>query len=180
MSAARLTGLSSMLPPLVKNDGLIALLCLGVTVLPKVVRERNGKAAAWMMTPGVGVLLGWHMLIKLSDVKGGDLLPFTLANLLAHLNRAGNLFRLTAQESATWSHWGILWPASLVAGAFLVRRKRLAIPLCILFQYVGFCRGTRKGCSSTAVCPQCARCYFVGVCSMWDPFGLRNGRDGHD
>lgn len=124
LSAARLTGASAMLLPFVKNDGLIALLCLGVTVMPKVVQERNWKAAAWIMTPGFGVWFGWHMLIKLSHVQEGDLLPFTLANLLAHLNRTGNLVRLTTQELFMWNHWGILWPATLVGGAFLVSRKR--------------------------------------------------------
>jgi hypothetical protein len=85
-SAARLTGVSAMFLPFVKNDGIIALLCIGLTVKPKVVRERNWKAAAWMMIPGFGVLFGWRILTKVSHLMQGDLLPFTLVNLLAHLN----------------------------------------------------------------------------------------------
>jgi hypothetical protein len=114
-----------MFLPFVKNDGVIALLCIALTVMPKAFQERNWKAAAWMMTPGFGVLFGWHILIKLSHVEEGDLLPFTPANLMAHLNRTGTLVHLTTQEALTWGHWGILWPATLVAGAFLVSRKRL-------------------------------------------------------
>ncbi len=155
-----------MFLPFVKNDGLIALLCLGVTIMPKVVRERNWKAAAWIMTPSFGVWFGWHMLIKLSHVKEGDLLPFTLANLLAHLNRTGNLVHLTTQELFMWNHWGILWPATPVGGAFLVSRKRtdtwytlvvnalfttLTVPVCVCVQRVASLRATRKGCTSTIV-----------------------------
>jgi hypothetical protein len=123
LSAARLTGISAMFLPFVKNDGLIGLLCIGLTVMPKAVRERSWKAAVWMMIPGFGVLFGWHVLIKLSHVKEGDLLPFTLTNFVTHVNRAGGLVRLTTQELLTWNHWGILWPTTLVAGAFLVSRK---------------------------------------------------------
>jgi hypothetical protein len=126
LSAARLTGISAMFLPFVKNDGLIAFLCIGLTVMPKVFQERSWKAAAWVMTPGFVVLFGWHTLIKLSHVVQGDLLPFTLANLLMHLNRIGDLVRLTTQELLTWNHWGILWPTTLVAGAFVVSRKRTA------------------------------------------------------
>ncbi len=126
LSAARLTGVSAMFLPFVKNDGVIALLCIALTIVPRVVQERNWKAAAWMMTPGFGVLFGWHLLIKLSHVKEGDLLPFTLANLLAHLNRTGPLVRSTIQELLTWAHWSILWPAAIVAGALLISRARMA------------------------------------------------------
>src|SRR4030088_3302086 len=89
LSAARLTGVSAMFLPFVKNDGVIALLCIALTIVPRVVQERNWKAAAWMMTPGFGVLFGWHMFIKLSRVKEGDLMPFTPANLMMHLDRTG-------------------------------------------------------------------------------------------
>jgi hypothetical protein len=126
LSAARLTGVSAMFLPFVKNDGVIALLCIALTIVPRVVQERNWKAAAWMTTPGFGVLFGWHLLIKLSHVKEGDLVPFTLANLLAHLNRTGPLVRSTTQELLTWAHWSILWPAAIVAGALLISRARMA------------------------------------------------------
>jgi hypothetical protein len=125
LSAARLTGVSAMFLPFVKNDGVIALLCIALTILPRVIQERNWKAAAWMMTPGFGVLFGWHMLIRLSHVKEGDLVPFTLANLLAHLNRTGTLIRLTIQELVTWDHWSILWPAAIIAGVLLISRTRV-------------------------------------------------------
>jgi len=124
LSAARLTGASAMLLPFVKNDGVIALLCITVTIMPRVIHERNWKAAAWMMIPGFGVLFGWHMLIKFSHLNEGDLVPVTVANLLAHLNRTGTLFRFTTQELLTWDHWGILWPAAIVAGALLMTRAR--------------------------------------------------------
>jgi hypothetical protein len=124
LPAARLTGLSAMFLPFVKNDGVIALLCIALTVMPKVVQERNWKAAAWMMTPGFGVLFGWHVLIKLSHVKEGDLLPFTLTNLLAHLNRTGTLVRAATQELLTRDHWNILWPAAILAGVLLIIRTR--------------------------------------------------------
>src|SRR5258708_2962453 len=126
LSAARLTGITPIFLPSVKNDGVIALLCIGLTVMPKAVRERNWKAAAWMIIPGFGVLFGWRIFTKLSHVVQGDLLPFTLANLLAHLNRTGNLVCLTIQELLTRNQWGILWPTTLVAGAFLVGRNRTA------------------------------------------------------
>lgn len=126
LSAARLTGVSAMFLPFVKNDGVIALLCIALTIMPKVVQDRNWKAAAWMMTPGFGVLCGWHMLIKLSHVKEGDLVPFTLGNLLAHLDRTGTLVRSTIQELLTWNHWSILWPAAIVAAIVLVSHTRMA------------------------------------------------------
>jgi hypothetical protein len=118
LSAARMTGISAMFLPFVKNDGVIALLCIGLTGVPKAVRERSWKAVAWIVAPGFAVWFGWHMLIRLAHVVQGDLLPFTIANLLAHLNRAGDLVRFTTQELLTWNHWGILWPATLVVGAF--------------------------------------------------------------
>jgi hypothetical protein len=123
LSAARLTGVSAMFLPFVKNDGVIALLCIALTATPKVIRERNWRAGAWMIAPGFGVLFCWRMLLKLSHVAEGDLLPFTLTNLWTHLNRTGDLARWTTMELLTWDHWGILWPATLVAGAFLVSRK---------------------------------------------------------
>ena len=126
LSAARLTGISAMFLPFVKNDGVIALLCIGLTVVPKAVRERNWKAAAWMLIPGVGVLFGWRIFTNLSHVVQGDLLPFTLVNLLAHLNRTRDLVRLTTEELLSSNHWGILWPATLVAAACLAWRKRVA------------------------------------------------------
>jgi len=126
LAAARLTGVSAMFLPFVKNDGVIALFCIILTVLPKVIQERNWKAAAWMMTPGLGVLFGWHLLIKLSHVKEGDLVPFTLGNLLAHLDRTGTLVRSTIQELLTWNHWSILWPAAIVAAIVLVSHTRIA------------------------------------------------------
>jgi hypothetical protein len=125
LSAARLTGVSAMFLPFVKNDGVIALLCIALTIMPRVVQERNWKAALWMMAPGFGVLFGWHVLIKLSHVQEGDLLPFTVSNLLAHLNRAGTLLRSTSQELLTWDHWSVLWPAAIVAGVLLIIRTRV-------------------------------------------------------
>jgi hypothetical protein len=123
--AARLTGVSAMFLPFVKNDGLIALLCIALAVVPKAAWKRNWKAAAWMLMPGFGLLFGWRVFTKVTHLVQGDLLPFTLANLLAHLNRTGELVRLTNQEVLRWEHWGILWPATLAAGAFVVTRKRM-------------------------------------------------------
>jgi hypothetical protein len=108
LSAARLTGVSAMFLPFVKNDGVIALLCITLTTVPRVIHERDWKAAAWIMTPGFGVLFGWHKLITFS-----------------HLNRTGTLLRFTTLELLTWNHWGILWPAAIVAGALLIIRARM-------------------------------------------------------
>ena len=52
-------------------------------------------------------------------------MPFTLATLLAHLNRTETLVRSTIQELVTWNHWSILWPAAIVAGALLMSRVRM-------------------------------------------------------
>jgi hypothetical protein len=114
-----------MFLPFVKKDGVIALLCITMTIIPRVIHERNWKAAAWMMTPGFGVLFGWHMLITFSHLNESDLVPVTLANLVAHLNRTGTLVRFTTQELLTWDRWGILWPAAIVAGALLMTRARV-------------------------------------------------------
>jgi hypothetical protein len=42
LSAARLTGISAMFLPFVKNDGVIALLCIALTVMPKAFQELEG------------------------------------------------------------------------------------------------------------------------------------------
>jgi hypothetical protein len=126
LAAARLTGMSAMLLPFVKNDGTIGLLCTTIAVMPKAIQDRNWKAVAWMLAPGFGLLLAWHGLQKLGHFTGGDLLPITPANLLLHLNRAGGLLHLALEELTTRDRWGLLWPAAIAAAAVLGVRRQLA------------------------------------------------------
>jgi hypothetical protein len=158
-----------MFLPFVKNDGLIALLCLGVTVMPKVVRERNWKAAAWIMTPSFGVWFGWHMLIKLSEVVAcegrGSSAIYTCKPVgapephrgFSSLNHSGTInveslgypvagnagWRCVSRESQAHRHV-----------VFLSRQcafTTLTVPVCVSVQRVAFLRATRKACTSTIV-----------------------------
>lgn len=123
-AAARLTGLCAMFLPFVKNDGFIALLCITLTVGPKVLKDRNWKAGVWMLAPGFAVWLGWRIFLQICHVpRSSYLIPVNWTNFVTHLNRTRTIAHWTIQELTAWDRWGILWPATLAAVVFLVTRR---------------------------------------------------------
>ena len=126
-SAARLTGMCAMFLAFVKNDGFVALVCIALTVAPKLVKNRNWKAGVWMLAPGFAVWLGWHIFLRVCHVaRSSYLLPVNWATLVTHLNRIGTIAYWTIQELIAWDRWGILWIATLAAAVFLAtQRKRI-------------------------------------------------------
>lgn len=123
VAAAQLTGLSAMFLPFVKNDGAVALFCIAVSVLPKIIIDRNWRAGAWLLVPGFSVCLGWHVLLVARHLRDNDLLPVTLSTLIAHLDRSGVIIHLTIKELSNWNRWSILWPSTLVGALFLIFRQ---------------------------------------------------------
>ena len=123
--AARLVGVTAMLLPFTKADGLVPLLCIAIAVAPLIVRERNWKLGAWMLAPGFGIFLAWAIFMRLLGVpREGDFLELTPYNFLIHVDQAKGLPVWTLQELTTWTRWGLLWPIALAAVAWLVWQRR--------------------------------------------------------
>ena len=127
-ASARLGGAAAMALPFVKAEGSIALIAFVIAVAPKCLRDRDWRAAGWLLIPGFSVWMGWNAFLRLTDApRLSEFLPMTPANFLAHWNRAPDLLRWTWEELVAWNHWSILWPLAAVA-LVLALAGRLRLP----------------------------------------------------
>jgi hypothetical protein len=110
--------------PWIKQEGSIlwgSVAVLAVLLLPR----REIRALLLMMAPGALVWVGWQIFLRLVDGNlRSDHEPVTLEAILTNLDRTGPIVSSLMQELSSWSRWGILWPAVLVAVLFGMSRRR--------------------------------------------------------
>lgn len=123
--SARLLGVSAMLLPFVKSDGLVLLLCVVVAAAPLILRDRSWKAGAWMVLPGLCTGLGWAAAMEILGVpRESDFARFTPAVLIHNWSRAKPVLFWTLEELANWNRWSLLWPFALAAVVLLIMRRK--------------------------------------------------------
>jgi hypothetical protein len=127
-SRAILLGIYAGTLPWMKREGALLWVCLMVVVGVELLRARKFRRAAFSASPGLVSIAGWKLvLLSVKAAPGRDFMPFTLANVAAHLDRVGTILRAVASELSSTTDWSILWfvfPVALVVIA--LRGKRTA------------------------------------------------------
>lgn len=120
LASARLAGVSAMLLPFTKTDGVILLLCIAAAIAPLVVRGLDWEVGAWVVLPGLSLLIVWRMFLTVLGVPPEtDFAAFTPAVFLSNVDRARPLLSWTLQEFGAWRNWSLLWPLAAAALVFL-------------------------------------------------------------
>jgi hypothetical protein len=138
--AALLAGVMSAIAAWTKTEGFVLAATIGLLGLVfryAPVHRTSGSlsvaaSSALILVP-VAALAPWVTLQHRYGIPAADFLPVTIANAVDNLHRVPIILELVVRELLRPGHWGLLWPAWVIAVLLVMtNRDRIASDLFLI------------------------------------------------